>query len=157
MNIRKIILTALPILMLSFSFLAIEPQLAAAEGVQIINPLCSGTNCTPKDNAAIYDPRIILGNIIKAAMGFIGAIALILFMYGGLTIMISRGSPDSIKKGKNIMIWAAIGIIVIFSSYAIVSFIIEKIPKTSSSTTTAPTQTPAQIDADLQEQFQLVQ
>lgn len=155
MNIRKVILTALPMLMLSLSFLTAQPSLATDPGVQIINPLCSGTNCTPKDNAAIYDPRIILGNIIKAAMGFIGAVALILFMYGGLTIMISRGSSDSIKKGKNIMVWAAIGIIIIFSSYAIVSFIIEKIPKTSSSASTSPTQTSVQIEADLLEQFQL--
>lgn len=136
---RKVILTALPILMLSLSFLTAQFTLAQSTvdqeetGVQIVNPLCSdptGKSCSAKKNPAIYDPRIILGNIIKAAMGFIGAVALILFIYGGLTIMISQGSSESIKKGKNIMIWAAIGIIIIFSSYAIVSFIIEKIPKT---------------------------
>lgn len=107
-------------------------QIAFAEttpAVQIVNPLCSGDGCNPIDNPDNYDPRIILGNIIKAAMGFIGATALVLFMYGGLVIMTSAGSSEALKKGKNIMVWAAIGIIVIFSSYAIVNFLVDKISK----------------------------
>lgn len=133
MNIRKVILSSVQIIIFSMSLMAAQLTFAEdtpAPGVQIVNPLCAGTTCDPKTTPDIYDPRIILGNIIKAAMGFIGAVALVLFMYGGLTIMISRGSSESIKKGRSIMVWAAIGIIVIFSSYSIVSFVISKIPTT---------------------------
>jgi len=133
MNIKKVLLIAVQVLMLCLPFASTQVSLAADNpGVQIVNPLCTdptGAACSPDTNPKIYDPRVILGNIIKAAMGFIGAVALLLFMYGGLKIMTSAGNSESIKRGKNVMIWAAIGIIVIFSSYGIVNFIIDKIPK----------------------------
>lgn len=134
MNIKKAFLIAIHTLLISVSLMTAQVIFAAdTPSVQIVNPLCADKSgvCDVKDaaNAGIYDPRTILGNIIKAAMGFIGAVALVLFMYGGLTIMISSGSSEAVKKGKNIMIWAALGIIVIFSSYAIVSFLVEKISK----------------------------
>jgi uncharacterized membrane protein YjfL (UPF0719 family) len=37
----------------------------------------------------------------------------------------SGGSPDKIKKGMDVLIWAAIGLIVIFASYTLVEFVFE--------------------------------
>lgn len=50
--------------------------------------------------------------------------ALLMFVYGGLTWMTSSGSQERVKKGKEIIIWSAIGLIVIFGAYGLVSFII---------------------------------
>ena len=41
--------------------------------------------------------------------------------------MLAAGSSEKVQKGKDILIWATIGLVVIFSAYAIVKFVIEGI------------------------------
>ncbi len=69
-------------------------------------------------------PQVLIGNIINAALGVVGSIALLMFIYGGFTWMTSGGSADKIKKGRDILMWSAIGLIVIFASYGLVRFLI---------------------------------
>lgn len=71
------------------------------------------------------NPNILVGNIINFILGFVGTIALILFIYGGFTWMLSAGSPDKVKKGKNIIVWAVIGLFVVFTAYILVRFVIQ--------------------------------
>jgi type IV secretory pathway VirB2 component (pilin) len=62
-------------------------------------------------------------NIIDAALGISGVLALIAFVYGGILWMVSRGDQAMVSKGKNVMIWAVWGLVVIFASYAILEFV----------------------------------
>lgn len=91
------------------------------------------TNATPI-NANTVDTNLenplgevsvpgLIGNIIKVVLGFTGAIALLMFIYGGLTWMTSGGNQNKIKQGKDTLIWATIGLLVIFSSYAILKYV----------------------------------
>lgn len=77
------------------------------------------------------DPRIIIGNVIRALLGIVGSLALAVFIYGGFTWVISAGNDDKIKKGKDMIIWATFGLLVIFASYSLVTFIIGAIAGTS--------------------------
>ncbi len=52
---------------------------------------------------------------------FVGVIALAALVYAGFLYLTAAGNEDQTKKAKNIIIWVVIGIIVIFSAYAIVS------------------------------------
>ncbi len=70
------------------------------------------------------DPRIIIGLAIKGAMSILGSLALATFIYGGFVWMLSAGNPEKVTKGRNILVWAFIGLVVIFSSYAIINFIL---------------------------------
>lgn len=70
------------------------------------------------------DIRLIIGRIISALLGIAGAIALLMFVWGGMQWLISGGNSDQIKKGKDTLVWAVIGLVVIFTSYAIVRAII---------------------------------
>ena len=72
-------------------------------------------------------PQILIGRIINAALGIVGSLALAMFIYGGFTWMLAAGSSDKIQKGKNIIIWAIVGLIVIFSAYAMVKFVLSAI------------------------------
>ncbi len=51
-----------------------------------------------------------------------GAIFLVMVIYAGFLMLTSQGKEDQIEKGKNILIWCAVGIIVIASAYVIVQF-----------------------------------
>jgi len=71
------------------------------------------------------DIPVLIGQVIKAALGIVGSIALVMFIYGGFTWMTAAGNAEQITKGKNIIVWAAIGLVVIFASYSLVNFVIK--------------------------------
>ncbi|MFH0815038.1 MAG: RelA/SpoT family protein [Candidatus Falkowbacteria bacterium] len=72
----------------------------------------------------ITDPNILINRIIRAILGVTGSAALIIFIYGGFLWLTSAGSDTKVQKGTNAMKWAAIGLVVIFSTYVLVSFIL---------------------------------
>jgi hypothetical protein len=69
-------------------------------------------------------PEIVIATVINTVLGIVGSLALLMFIYGGLTWMTSSGNKEMIERGKKIIIWAAIGLVIIFSSYALVRFLI---------------------------------
>ena len=71
------------------------------------------------------DPNELIGQVISAVLGVVGSLALLMFIYGGLVWMTAAGNNEKVQKGKNVLIWATIGLMVIFSSYAMVRFVIE--------------------------------
>ncbi len=66
----------------------------------------------------------IVGNIIKGVLGFAGAVMLLLFIYGGILWLTSAGSSEKIERGKNTLVWAIIGFIVMIGSYVATDFVI---------------------------------
>lgn len=66
----------------------------------------------------------LIGRIINAALGVIGTITLVMFIWGGSSWLLSMGNPEKIKSGADTMLWAAIGLAVVFLSYFISKFII---------------------------------
>ena len=85
------------------------------------NPL---TGTTDSENI-----NVLIGKVINAVLGIVGSLALVMFIYGGLTWMTAAGNKEKIQKGKDILIWATIGLIIIFSAYAIVHFILANVLK----------------------------
>lgn len=70
------------------------------------------------------NPQQLIGKIINAVLGIVGSLALVMFIYGGFIWMMAGGNSEAVTKGKNVLVWATIGLIVIFTSYALVHFII---------------------------------
>lgn len=60
---------------------------------------------------------------IKAFLGLLGIIFLILIVYGGYVWMMARGSEQEVEKAKNIIQRAIIGLIIIVASYVITEFV----------------------------------
>lgn len=69
----------------------------------------------------------LIGRIIKAVLGLVGSIALIMFIYGGVVWMTSAGSAANVKKGRDAILWSAIGMAVIFASYGLTKFLLDSI------------------------------
>ncbi len=70
------------------------------------------------------DIREVIARIIQAILGITGAAALLMFIYGGFMWLISRGEPENIKKGKEIIKYATLGLAVIVGAYMIVKTIV---------------------------------
>lgn len=90
-----------------------KPAPSTRPGFALKNPLGS--------NASI--PQII-GNVVSAMLAIAGAATLVMFVWGGIQMVISQGDPGKITKGKNTLIWAVIGLVIIFTAYALVTAII---------------------------------
>jgi len=71
------------------------------------------------------DPNKIIGSIINSILGLVGTIALLMFIYGGVTILISLGNDTKIKQGRDTMLWASLGLLIIFGSYALAKFALD--------------------------------
>ena len=70
-------------------------------------------------------PTQLIGRVIKTVLGILGAIALAMFVYGGFVWMTSGGSPEKIKSARMTLVWAVLGMAVIFLSYAAVDFVLK--------------------------------
>jgi hypothetical protein len=92
-----------------------EPE-ANAPTVKLDNPLGS-----------IDSPQVLIGNIINSVLGVVGSLALLMFVFGGITWMTSSGSQEKVKKGRDIIIWSVLGLAIIFLSYALTRFILSTI------------------------------
>jgi len=72
----------------------------------------------------ITDVNTLIARLINFVLSLVGSVSLLMFVYGGLTWMTSAGSPDKIKKGRDIIVWAIIGLAIVFTSYILVKFVI---------------------------------
>lgn len=62
-----------------------------------------------------------IGRGVRAVVGVVGAVALLMFIYGGIVWMTAGGAEDRVKSAKNILKNSFIGILLIFFSYTIIS------------------------------------
>jgi len=67
----------------------------------------------------------LLGNMLRVLMGLLGSLALAMIMFGGVMFMTSTGNAEKQKKGMEILVWAGLGVIVIFTSYALVDLVFD--------------------------------
>jgi len=68
-----------------------------------------------------------IARIINYLLGMIGSVALVLFIYGGFLWMTSSGRAEAVAKGQKIIVWATIGMAVVFTSYILVKFFMQNV------------------------------
>jgi hypothetical protein len=93
---------------------------AVKDVVRLDNPLGTEVNDVPT----------LIGKVISGVLSVVGSLALVMFIYGGFTWMLAAGNTEKVKKGRDILIWAALGLVIIFTSYAMVTYVITTISKT---------------------------
>lgn len=70
------------------------------------------------------DPRDIAVDIVKYLMTFLGIIAVVVILLGGFKWMTAAGNEDKVAEAKKLIIAGVIGLIIILSAFAIVTFVI---------------------------------
>lgn len=66
-------------------------------------------------------------NVANWLFGIIAGLGFAFFVYGGLTMVLSFGNSEKVGQGKQILVAATVGIIIAFSAYVLVSFIVKAI------------------------------
>lgn len=71
------------------------------------------------------DFRMAMVRIINFFLFFLGIVATGFIIYGGFLYVTSQGDDANVENAKKILMYAAIGIIIIFISFAVVNTLIE--------------------------------
>lgn len=90
----------------------------------------SSSKCTTKYDCGNYTLDDIVMIAIRASkwiLGIVGSLALLMFVYGGFMFLISAGSSDKVSKAKTIITAAVVGLIIVFSSYLIIQFVLKTV------------------------------
>ena len=87
--------------------------------------------------AELIGPEGIFNQITSVALGVIGAVSVIMLIWGGLRYIISGGDSKKITDAKNTILYAIIGLIIAVLSYAIINFVLNSISSVSTPETTA--------------------
>ena len=100
---------------------AVGLQNAAGELQKIGEPAFGTKTATPL-------PELV-GRYIRIFLGFLGVIFAILVIYGGYTWMTSFGNEQKVTRGKELIIDATIGLVIVLAAYAISSFVVGQLMK----------------------------
>ena len=63
-------------------------------------------------------------DIINYILTFLGLVAVAFIVYAGFLLVTAGGEEDNLNKGKKIITYAAIGIVIVLLAYSIVNVII---------------------------------
>ncbi len=69
------------------------------------------------------DLKVMINNVIKIALGFLGLIATSIILLGGFKWMTSQGNTDKVDEAKKLLKAGIVGLIIIFAAYAITAFV----------------------------------
>ena len=104
-------------------FLLLYSHLVVADGIgEAKQGLSASANAAGLAQNDLNVPQLI-GQILAIVLGFTGTIFFILVVWAGILWMTAGGSQENIKKAQDILKGAVIGLIIVFSAYAITKFI----------------------------------
>lgn len=73
------------------------------------------------------DPREVIIKIVKNILGYVALLATVAIIIAGLYLVLGMGSDSSKETAKKIIIYTAIGLIVILLAEAIVTFVTDAV------------------------------
>lgn len=65
---------------------------------------------------------VLFQNVVSVALSLVGVVALFFIMWGGIKFILSRGDAKQAQSASQIITYAIIGLIIVVSSYFIVTF-----------------------------------
>src|SRR3989344_789452 len=117
-KIKTVVTTLLGVLFLTAVFTWFVPHVLAQASL--------GLEFTQGSGLGTVDVKILIARIVRIILGFLGIIAVIINIYAGYLWMTSQGEEEKIEKAKKILLNGIIGLVIVLSSYLIVSYVINR-------------------------------
>ncbi|MBI3115124.1 MAG: hypothetical protein HYZ09_01355 [Candidatus Kerfeldbacteria bacterium] len=93
--------------------------------VALIAPTVASAAVTIPNPIACPDLLCLFKGIVRIFLGVLAVFATFVFIYGGFLMLSSAGNPDRIKKAKDTLFWATMGIVTVLGSWAFIRFVLE--------------------------------
>ena len=103
--------------------LLIAPAMSAAQSLQN----AAGNLNSFQTGGLSSDLGGITQNVVKAIFWIVGTVFLLLSVYGGIVWIKAAGREEEVKRAKKIIVAAVIGLVVVFASYAISNFVMNRV------------------------------
>ena len=84
-----------------------------ATGAANVTPVGDGERNLPSD----------VKTIINAVIGILGLVCVVVMIIGGVNYMTSSGDAGKVKKGKDTILYGAIGLVICALAFAIVNWV----------------------------------
>jgi TRAP-type C4-dicarboxylate transport system permease small subunit len=68
-----------------------------------------------------------VANILNAALGLLGLVAVVIILIGGFKWMTAMGNEENVKKARQLIIQGVIGLIIIVLAFSIAQFVLNAI------------------------------
>lgn len=115
---------------LSLGALTFSPVLATSticdqcgkEGSTVPAEVCAANGCS--DSGSINTFESSLTNILNGVIGTMGIVAVIFIVIGGINYVTSTGDSSKVKKAKDTILYALIGLVICALAFAIVNWVI---------------------------------
>lgn len=122
MNKLKLILAGL--LVVPTVALAVAPA-ASAEGNLTLN---SGVDSAQGEGVGQVstDPESLVKKFVNIFLFAVGALSVIMLIWGGIRYTTSAGDSNKVTAAKNTVLYAIVGLVVAILAYAIVNMVIDK-------------------------------
>lgn len=65
----------------------------------------------------------VLFNVVNALLLFAGAVAVLFLIIGGFRYVVSTGNPDQVDAAKRTILYAVLGLIIIFIAFVLVGLV----------------------------------
>lgn len=98
------------------------PTIALAQGVN--PPAADSSTVLPNPLGDAVTPAEIARRIVRTLLGVTGIVALLVFMFGGVQYMLSGGNSQKVQKAKDTIVYATLGLAIVFASYSLLQFLL---------------------------------
>ncbi len=69
----------------------------------------------------------VVTNGLQIFFGIAAAVALLIIVISSLRLVISRGNAQDVQKARDAIIYAAVGLVITMSAFAVVTFVLERV------------------------------
>lgn len=74
----------------------------------------------------------LLRQIIQIFLGLVAIVSTVMFIYGGYVFLTSGGNAEAVRKGKETLFWASVGIVTVLGSWAAIQYLLKNLINPSS-------------------------
>jgi hypothetical protein cdiviTM7_00647 len=123
MNKLKLILAGL--LVVPTVALAVAPAASAESDFTLTNGVSSARGEGVSETAS--DPQTLVKQFVNIFLFAVGALSVIMLIWGGIRYTTSAGDSNKVTAAKNTVLYAIVGLVIAILAYAIVNMVIGKI------------------------------
>ncbi|HOX60755.1 MAG TPA: pilin [Candidatus Magasanikbacteria bacterium] len=100
-----------------------ETNYGKPEGYSGFLPDCAFSGTCRKVNQLVS----VVINAADWVFGIMGSVAFLFFIYGGFMMIFSLGTAERVTQGKNILVYAVIGMVVSLTAFMLVNFLLNSL------------------------------
>lgn len=128
-SIKKIITSFMAILTFALCMGLFSPTLQSQAAATDYTKISEGASAAKATDQAksLFDTGGIFVKITNTALFLIGAISVVMLIYGGIRYTVSGGESGAVTNAKNTILYAIVGIIVAILAYAVVGFVVDRL------------------------------